>query len=98
MKLNDREARRLVELRISGLTHRQAMDQIRQARGEPKDATPAQKEQRRRAAAALLYAQTTGCTLSDAWIQVMTGTAGDTTSEKKSPNSLGTAQKSVGEA
>ena len=96
MKLNDKEARLLVELRISGVAHRQAIDQIKQARGGPKGPTPAQEEHRRRAAAALLLSQTTGTTLAEAWDQVMAG-KGCTTSEKNPPNKVGKDEKSIGD-
>lgn len=95
MKLSDAEARHLVNLRLEGMTHRQAMAQIRAARNPSRDPTPAQKEHRRRAAAALLISQRTGCSLSEAWQKIMSGHY--TTSEKRCPNNVGDSQKGVGE-
>jgi hypothetical protein len=66
MKLDELEARRLVELRLAGLSHAQAIRRIKMAR-PAQTPSPAQLRHRARAAAALKLSQELEVSLARGW-------------------------------
>jgi len=66
MRLTDAESRRLVDLRLAGLSHQQAIRRIKIAR-KPMAPSEAQLRHRAQAAAALKLSQDLGVSLKRGW-------------------------------
>lgn len=66
MRLTEDEAKKLVALRMAGLSHCQALQRLKRAR-KPYKATEAQLRHRALAAEALRLSQKYGVTLSEGW-------------------------------